>query len=35
LLDWTRRLAAGEGFDPGAEDLLHVASVLDAIYGRS
>jgi predicted dehydrogenase len=32
--DWTRRLAAGERFDPAAERLVEVARVLDQIYGR-
>lgn len=31
---WTRRLAARPGFDPEAEQLLHVAEVLDRVYGR-
>ena len=30
--DWARRLAAGERFDPAADDLVRVAQVLDAIY---
>jgi predicted dehydrogenase len=30
--DWARRLAAGERFDPAAEQLVQVARVLDAIY---
>jgi predicted dehydrogenase len=34
LLDWTRRLAAGEGFDPGVRDVVDVARTVDAIYGR-
>lgn len=33
--DWTRRLAAGERFDPEAERLIDVARVLDRIYGRA
>jgi predicted dehydrogenase len=33
--DWARRLAAGEGFDEGAERLVTVSEVLDRIYGRS
>jgi predicted dehydrogenase len=33
-VDWARRLAAGEGFDPEAERLVDVAAVLDGIYGR-
>jgi predicted dehydrogenase len=32
--DWAARLAAGERFDPAAERLVDVASVLDRIYGR-
>lgn len=34
IVDWTRRLAAGEGFDPEAERICEVAAVLDAIYAR-
>ena len=30
--DWARRLAAGERFDPAADELVAVARVLDAIY---
>jgi predicted dehydrogenase len=33
-VDWARRLAAGERFDPEAERLVTVAHVLDRIYGR-
>lgn len=33
-VDWTRRLAAGERFDPAAERLVEVASVLDRVYRR-
>ncbi|WP_425339688.1 Gfo/Idh/MocA family protein [Microvirga lotononidis] len=33
--DWASRLAAGERFDPAAEQLVDVAKVLDRIYGRS
>jgi predicted dehydrogenase len=33
-VDWARRLAAGERFDPGAERLVTVAQVIDRIYGR-
>jgi predicted dehydrogenase len=33
-VDWARRLAAGERFDPRAERLATVARVLDRIYGR-
>jgi predicted dehydrogenase len=32
--DWAKRLAAGARFDPNAERLVDVASVLDRIYGR-
>ncbi|WP_114943937.1 Gfo/Idh/MocA family protein [Microvirga calopogonii] len=32
--DWASRLAAGERFDPAAEQLVDVAKVLDRIYGR-
>jgi len=32
--DWALRLAAGERFDPAAEQLVDVARVLDRIYGR-
>ena len=32
--DWARRLAAGERFDAGADELVQVARVLDRIYGR-
>lgn len=32
--DWARRLAAGEGFDPAAAELVTVARVADRIYGR-
>ena len=33
-VEWTRRLAAGERFDPAAEDLVTTAAVLDQVYGR-
>jgi predicted dehydrogenase len=33
-VDWGRRLAQGEGFDPQAERLAQVAAVLDRIYRR-
>jgi predicted dehydrogenase len=33
-VDWARRLAAGERFDPEAERLVQVASAIDWIYGR-
>jgi len=32
--DWAMRLAAGERYDPAAEELVAVAQVLDRIYGR-
>ena len=32
--DWTRRLAAGERFDPASERLVDVAEALDRIYDR-
>jgi predicted dehydrogenase len=32
--DWASRLAAGERFDPAADQLVTVARVLDRIYGR-
>ncbi len=32
--DWASRLAGGERFDPAADELVTVASVLDRIYGR-
>ncbi|PVE25734.1 oxidoreductase [Microvirga sp. KLBC 81] len=32
--DWASRLAAGERFDPAAEELVAVSRVLDRIYGR-
>jgi predicted dehydrogenase len=34
LVEWVRRLAAGERFDPAAEEHVRVAAVVDAIYGR-
>jgi predicted dehydrogenase len=33
-VDWARRLAAGQGFDPETERLVEVAEVLDRVYGR-
>jgi predicted dehydrogenase len=33
-VDWARRLASGETFDPEAERLVDVAAVLDGMYGR-
>jgi predicted dehydrogenase len=34
-VDWARRLAAGERFDPAAEELVPVAETIDRIYGRA
>jgi predicted dehydrogenase len=34
LTHWARRLAEGAGFDCEAWDLVHVAHVIDEIYGR-
>jgi predicted dehydrogenase len=34
IVEWTRRLAAGERFDAEAERLVDVAAVLDRLYGR-
>jgi predicted dehydrogenase len=34
LVEWTRRLAAGERFDADAEDHLRAAAIVDRIYGR-
>ena len=31
-VDWARRLATGEGFDPGVERAVEVAGILDRIY---
>jgi predicted dehydrogenase len=31
---WARRVAAGERFDPAAEEHVRVAAILDRIYGR-
>lgn len=33
-VEWTRRLADGERFDPAAEELVTSAAVLDRVYGR-
>jgi hypothetical protein len=33
-VEWARRLAAGERFDPAAERLVAVAAALDGVYGR-
>jgi len=34
LIEWTRRVQAGEGFDPQSRTLVDVAQTVDAIYGR-
>jgi predicted dehydrogenase len=34
LIDWTRRLAEGRGFDDQVEHFVTVAELLDAVYGR-
>ncbi|HKG33499.1 MAG TPA: Gfo/Idh/MocA family oxidoreductase [Gemmatimonadales bacterium] len=34
IVDWATRLSTGAGYDPSAEQLVEVAAVLDAIYGR-
>jgi predicted dehydrogenase len=34
IVDWATQLAGGAGFDPSARQLVKVAAVLDAIYGR-
>jgi predicted dehydrogenase len=33
-VDWARRLAAGERFDPAAHELVTVAAALDEVYAR-
>jgi predicted dehydrogenase len=33
IVDWTRRLVEGEGFDPASGHLVQVAALLDGIYG--
>ena len=33
-VEWARRVAAGQGFDPAAEAYVRVASILDRIYGQ-
>lgn len=33
-IDWAIRLAAGHGFDPAAEQFVHVAELIDAIYAN-
>jgi predicted dehydrogenase len=35
ILEWARRLAAGEGFDPKSERLIELAVLIDTIYERS
>jgi hypothetical protein len=32
-VDWAKRLASGERFDPSCERLVDVSNVLDRIYG--
>jgi predicted dehydrogenase len=34
LIDWSRRLGAGAGYDPAVEQAVTVAATLDAILGR-
>jgi predicted dehydrogenase len=33
-VEWTRRLAGGERYDPACDELVTTASVLDRVYGR-
>ena len=33
-VEWARRVAAGERFDPAADEYVRVASIIDRIYGR-
>jgi predicted dehydrogenase len=33
-INWSRRLASGEGFDPENKQLIKIASLIDTIYGR-
>jgi len=33
-VEWARRVGAGEGFDPGADEYVRVATIVDRIYGR-
>ena len=33
-VEWTRRIAAGDRFDPAADELITTAAVLDRMYGR-
>jgi predicted dehydrogenase len=35
IVDWARRLGAGERFDTASEQLVHLADVVDRIYGRA
>jgi predicted dehydrogenase len=35
IVEWARRVAAGEGFDPEAERHVLVAETIDRIYGRT
>lgn len=34
IVEWARRLGAGDGYNPAIEPAVQVAAVLDAIYGR-
>jgi hypothetical protein len=34
VVEWARRLAEGQGFDPKARSLVTAAEILDRIYGR-
>lgn len=34
LVDWSRRLSSGHGFDRDVEELVEVAELIDRIYGR-
>jgi predicted dehydrogenase len=34
LVEWSRRLGRGDGFDPAVETILDVAATLDAVLGR-
>jgi len=34
IVDWARRLGAGERYNPSIESAAEVAAVLDRIYGR-
>jgi predicted dehydrogenase len=33
--DWAEALASGRGFDPAIEDVVGVAQIIDALYGRA